>query len=85
VTGGPTLGQMPDRLASRTLDEPHPSRLGPDAPHRDEILSAHRDAMAAGDDGYVDPVTGLFVFTAASLTERGTCCESRCRHCPYFE
>ena len=83
--GRPTLGEMPDRLASRTLDEPHPSRLTPDAPRRDEILAAHRRAVAAGDDGYVDPVTGLFVFTAAYLAERGTCCESRCRHCPYVE
>jgi len=23
------------------------------------------------------------VFTAAFLAERGTCCESGCRHCPY--
>ena len=60
---------MPDRLASRTLDEPHPSRLGPEEPGRDEILAAHRRAIAAGDDGYLDPVTGLFVFTAAYLAE----------------
>jgi len=76
---------MPDRLASRTLDEPHPSRFGPGEPHHDEILAAHRRAIAAGDDGYLDPATGLFVFTAAYLTARGTCCESRCRHCPYVE
>jgi Family of unknown function (DUF5522) len=44
---------------------------------------AHREAMARGDDGYFDPPTGLFVFTAAYLAARGTCCESDCRHCPY--
>jgi hypothetical protein len=76
---------MPDRLASRALDEPHPSRLTVDEPRRVEILAAHRDAMATGDDGYLDPVTGLFVFTAVYLAERGTCCDSHCRHCPYVE
>ena len=70
-------------LADRGLDEPHPSRLAADAPGRAAILAAHRAAMAAGEPGYQDPVTGLFVFTASSHAERGTCCESDCRHCPY--
>jgi hypothetical protein len=75
---------MPDLPASRALDEPHPSRLDADDPRRDEILVAHRDAIAAGEAGYLDPATGLFVFTAAYLTARGSCCDSRCRHCPYI-
>jgi len=74
---------MPDLPASRPLDEPHPSRLAADDPRRAEILAAHRDAIAAGEAGYLDPVNGLFVFTAAYLTARGTCCDSSCRHCPY--
>jgi len=45
--------------------------------------AAHEDAMRKGDDGYADPETGLFVFTAAYLEARGTCCDSGCRHCPY--
>jgi Family of unknown function (DUF5522) len=44
---------------------------------------AHDRAQRAGDDGYLDPETGLFVFTAAYLAARGTCCDSDCRHCPY--
>jgi hypothetical protein len=32
---------------------------------------------------YEDPGTGLWVMTEASLRARGTCCGSRCRHCPY--
>jgi Family of unknown function (DUF5522) len=48
-----------------------------------EIVAAHAAASAAGADGYVDPVSGLFVFTSAYLAERGTCCDSGCRHCPY--
>ena len=39
--------------------------------------------IANGESGYVDPATGLFVFTAAFLADRGTCCGSGCRHCPY--
>ena len=53
----------------------------------DEVLAAiviaHADAIAAGEPGYTDPSTGLFVFTADYLTARGTCCDSGCRHCPY--
>jgi hypothetical protein len=39
--------------------------------------------MREGEDGYADPETGLFVFAAAYLAARGTCCDSGCRHCPY--
>jgi hypothetical protein len=70
-------------LSSRAFDEPDPSRLALDAPRRAEILAAHATALARGDDGYTDPVTGFFVFTAAYLAARGDCCESGCRHCPY--
>lgn len=49
----------------------------------DETVTAHDAAIAAGEDGYDDPTTGLFVFTAAYLTARGACCDSGCRHCPY--
>ena len=47
------------------------------------IVIAHAEATDAGEPGYTDPSTGLFVFTAAYLTARGTCCDSGCRHCPY--
>ena len=40
-------------------------------------------AMAAGEPGYLDPDSGLFVLTAAYLARRGDCCESGCRHCPF--
>jgi hypothetical protein len=40
--------------------------------------------MVRGDPGYTDPDTSLFVLTAAYLADRGTCCESGCRHCPYL-
>lgn len=61
----------------------HPERL-PDPPAvRAEVLARHADAVAAGAPGYDDPVTGLYVFTAAHHRARGDCCGSGCRHCPY--
>jgi hypothetical protein len=72
-------------LAPRPLDEPHPSRLAVDDPARPAILAAHARALVEGDAGYADPVSGLFVFSAAFLAERGTCCDSSCRHCPYVD
>ena len=68
----------------RSVYEPHSSRLPADAPARDAVLAAHRAAVDAGDAGYLDPSTGLFVFTAAYHLARGTCCENGCRHCPYI-
>jgi hypothetical protein len=73
-----------ERLADRPLTEPHPSRLDPARPDRAAILAAHEAAMAAGEDGYLDPSTGLFVFTAKYHADRGSCCDSGCRHCPYL-
>lgn len=74
------VGQTPAR---RSLFEPHPSRLAPDDPHRTAILAAHRAAVESGEPGYLDPVTGLFVITAAEHVRRGRCCANECRHCPY--
>ncbi len=70
-------------LAGRDPDEPHPSRLAPDEPRRDEILAAHRAARRAGATSYTDPATGFAVMTSAYLADRGTCCHQGCRHCPY--
>lgn len=46
-------------------------------------MARHAAAVAEGRPAYWDPVTGLAVFTAAFLAERGYCCESGCRHCPF--
>jgi hypothetical protein len=70
--------------ARRSLFEPHPDRLAVDHPDRGRILAAHRAAVEAGEPGYADPATGLFVITAAEHVQRGTCCDSGCRHCPYL-
>lgn len=47
------------------------------------VVAAHQAAVDAGEAGYLDPGTGLFVFTEAYHLARGQCCDSGCRHCPY--
>lgn len=47
------------------------------------IAAAHQAAVAAGEAGYMDPESGLFVQTQAQLASRGRCCGQGCRHCPY--
>ncbi len=70
-------------LADRPLSELPYDRLPPDDPRYDDIIRAHDEALRAGADTYVDPRSGLFVLTAGYLARRGSCCGSRCRHCPY--
>ncbi|MEI8056274.1 MAG: DUF5522 domain-containing protein [Actinomycetes bacterium] len=69
--------------ANRDLHQPHPDRLALDHPLRERILAAHDAALEHGDDGYLDPGTGWWVFSAGYLADRETCCNSGCRHCPY--
>lgn len=57
-----------------------PARVPTLAPH---VEAAHLAAVRAGEPGYLDPDTGLFVLTAISLAARGRCCGEGCRHCPY--
>ena len=76
---------MGEPLSSRPLTDPHPARLAPDHPYREEILALHAAAIEAGDAGYLDPQTGLFVLTSAFLASRGRCCGSGCRHCPFLQ
>jgi hypothetical protein len=63
---------------------PDPGRLDPSRPDYRAILAAHGRALDAGEDGYLDPSTGWWCFTAAYLWSRGACCDSGCRHCPYL-
>jgi hypothetical protein len=72
-------------VAPRPLTEPHPSRLAAQHPRRDEILAAHAAAVLSGEPGYIDPASGLFVLSAATLVAQGDCCDQGCRHCPYVD
>ena len=64
---------------------PHPRRLSPATPGYDEIMALHEEAVRRGESRYRDPATGLWVMTAVQLWERGYCCYSGCRHCPWVE
>ena len=48
-------------------------------------MDAHHHALLAGDAGYLDPTSGLFVLTARTLWNQGACCGKGCRHCPYVD
>lgn len=75
---------VPSPLPSDRVD-PAPNRLSADHPVYAQIVTAHRRALEAGEDGYLDPLTGLWVFTAGYLWDRGFCCDRGCRHCPYVD
>ena len=61
--------------------------LHPDADVEDYVDSdaaaLHDAACAAGEMFYTDPKTGYSVMTAYAHKQRGKCCGSGCRHCPY--
>ena len=64
---------------------PHPRRLSPDHPLYDEIMACHEEAVRQGKSLYRDPDSDLYVMTAVHLWERGYCCFSGCRHCPWVD
>lgn len=70
-------------LREQHVTVPLPRRFS--ASHRGfgPAMAAHADAVAGGLPAYRDPVTRNTVFTAVFLADRGYCCESGCRHCPY--
>ncbi|MEQ2301936.1 hypothetical protein AMECASPLE_001270 [Ameca splendens] len=47
------------------------------------IRRVHREACEAKKQMYVDPSSGYKVFTEYAHLQRGKCCGSACRHCPY--
>ena len=71
---------LPDDLL-----RPHPRRLPPDTPQYDEILALHEATVRRGSSKYRDPLSGLWVMTATHLWQRGYCCYSQCRHCPWVD
>ena len=75
--------QIVPELRVEYLQHAHPRRLSPAHPRFLEIMARHSDAVESGEPTYEDPVTGLSVFTAAFLADRGYCCDSGCRHCPF--
>jgi len=72
-----------DDLRPDWLTRPRIDRLDAECVGYDEVMAAHQRAIDAGDPGYLDPQSGLFVMTAVFLRDRGWCCDCGCRHCPY--
>ncbi len=70
-------------LRADHLQVPLPRRYSPKHRGFAEGMARHEAAMASGMVSYRDPVTGFTVFTARFLADRGYCCDSGCRHCPY--
>ena len=48
-----------------------------------DIEALHVKMCADKRNTYADPATGYTVFTAYAHVNRGVCCGSACRHCPY--
>ncbi|KAL3047211.1 hypothetical protein OYC64_021433 [Pagothenia borchgrevinki] len=48
-----------------------------------DIHRTHREACETKKQMYVDPSSGYKVFTEYAQLQRGKCCGSACRHCPY--
>lgn len=61
------------------------TRLNKSYPFYEEIMKRHKEAIINKEDVYVDPETGYTVLTAEFLLRRGYCCETGCRHCPYYK
>lgn len=78
----PHLSSSPPQRLRPDWDRPMPGRLHPEDPRYGAAVAAHEAATEAGDGGYFDPATGLFVMTASSLAAR-PCCGNHCRHCPW--
>ncbi|RME24735.1 MAG: hypothetical protein D6798_10520 [Deltaproteobacteria bacterium] len=59
------------------------ARRRPPPPPTAEAMRRHAEAEAAGQDHYIDPVSGRTVYTANALRRLGACCGLGCRHCPW--
>ena len=47
------------------------------------IERLHKNAIQETRGFYIDPSSGLQVYTSQYLRDRGYCCNTGCRHCPY--
>ncbi len=72
-----------DQLRPNWLTRPRSDRFDATSDGYEQSMAAHRRAVDAGEPGYIDPGSRLFVMTAVYLRDRGRCCDCGCRHCPY--
>lgn len=50
---------------------------------KSNVWKLHEEASRQGKSFYEDPDSGFMVFTEDGLKQRGRCCGSGCRHCPF--
>lgn len=72
-----------DRIRPDGITVPLESRLSTGTEFHAEVMRRHEVALRDRRPTYRDPVSGYTVFTARFLADRGYCCHSGCRHCPY--
>ncbi|KAI9224107.1 hypothetical protein BC828DRAFT_374292 [Blastocladiella britannica] len=60
-----------------------PTSPKPEAEPEPAWVEIHAAAVSRKEKMYKDPATGYSVMTAYCHRERGYCCGSACRHCPY--
>jgi hypothetical protein len=70
-------------LRADHLEVPIARRYSPKQRGYEEGMARHAAAVRENAPTYRDPLTGFTVFTAKFLADRGYCCDSGCRHCPY--
>jgi len=66
---------MPGKSARPNSAKDNPTKWG----------QLHQEAVEKGQRHYIDPDNGYLVFTELEHKDRGYCCESGCRHCPYSD
>ncbi len=47
------------------------------------FLIQNKESCLAGESGYIDKESGLFVLNSYYLRDQEECCGSGCRHCPF--
>lgn len=73
----------PDQIRPDGIEVPMERRLPAGTDFHAEVMRRHDMAVRGRRPTYRDPVSGYTVFTARFLADRGYCCRSGCRHCPY--
>lgn len=75
-----------ESMVNPSRDRSEADSLNGESHLTEEIMAIHRihrEACEAHKQMYVDPGSGYKVFTEYAHRQRGTCCGSACRHCPF--
>jgi iron complex transport system substrate-binding protein len=79
----PSIADGVEQLFRILHQSSRPRGLPTNHPQTELIMQLHDDAIRKGEPGYLDPQTGFYVMTVKTHLDRGNCCNSACRHCPY--